>query len=202
MNYTIKTKLGINDFSIGTQLFTQTEIPLTECKCLVSDNFNEFFKKVEDGDLEILKKGVLVVNQVKIISKLITKFNYDVDDALLNEDYLETKRFLRGKITDPALQSIDEPYIQREQDGRVFYAKERASLLLSLSLGNITKQDLRDIEKQIKDAKNNLYSGDYISAKDNIIDSVVGGGYTQTYKDYFLAELQVYIESSYPSSYW
>ena len=125
-----------------------------------------------------------------------------MDDDLLNEDYLETKRFVRGKITDLTLQTIDEPYIEREKDGKAFYAKERAELLLSYSLGNITKQDMRDIEDQIKGAKGNLYSGDWISAKDDIIASIVVGGYTQAYKDLFLADLQIYIESSYPEVYW
>lgn len=202
MNFTIKAKEGVSDFSIGTQLFTQTETALTELTCFQEVNFGVLFEKVKIGDLEIYKKGVLAVNQLNIISKTITKFQEVSDDDLLNEDYLETKRFLRGNINTATLKAIAEPYTDRKADGQAFYLKKLGEFIEMVTLGTITKQELKQIEKKIFEAKINLNIGEWISAKDNIIDSVVEGAYTQAIKDAFLADLQVYIEANYPSTFW
>ena len=198
MNFTIKAKEGVTDFSIGTQLFTQTQIALTEISCFQEANFSTLFEKTKIGDLEIYKNGDLVTNSLNIMSKTITKFQSISDDDLLNEDYLETKKFLRGNINTPTLKAIAEPYTQRQLDGEAFYLKKLGEFVEMYTLGTITKAELKLIERKIFDAKINLNLGEWISAKDNIIESVVQGAYTQVMKDDFLSDLQVYIEANYP----
>lgn len=198
MNFTIKAKEGLVDFSIGDQFFTQTQIALTELSCFQEENYATLFEKVKNGDLEIYKKGGLVNNALSVMSKTITKFQTVSDDDLLNEDYLETKKFLRGNINTPTLKSIVEPYKDRKKDGQAFYLKQLAELTEDLLAGNITKSELKQIEKKIFSAKINLNIGEWISAKDDIIDSIVEGAYTQAIKDDFLAGLQVYIVANYP----
>ena len=196
MNYTIKATGS--DVIIGTQTFTQTQIILTELSCFQEENYSVLFEKVKTGDLEIYKKGVLANNALSIISKTITKFQSFSDDELLNEDYLETRKFLRGNINTPNLKAIIEPYTQRQLDGEAFYLKKLGEFVEMLTNGVITKAELKLIERKIFDAKLNLNLGEWISAKDNIIDSVVEGAYTQAIKDNFLADLQVYIVANYP----
>ncbi len=202
MNFTIKAKEGVDDFSIGNQLFTQTQIALTELTCFQEENYSILFEKVKIGDLEVYKKGQLVSNGLTIVSKTISKFQSISDDDLLNEDYLETKKFIRGNINTTTLKEIAAPYKVRKDVGQAFYLKKLSELTETLMNQGVSKQGLKQIENKIFNAKLNLNIGELVSAKDNITDSVVEGSYTQEIKDSFLIDLQPHIEANYPEIYW
>ena len=196
MNYTIKAVSS--DVVIGAQTFTQTATDLTECSCLTTEFFNPLFTAVQNGELQVLKKGQIVSNQVAIISKVITKFQSEENEEdLLNEDYLESKRFLRANITNLETKAIDELYTARIKDGEAYYRKKRAETVKAISQGDITEADAFLIDTKTQQVKSSILSGDWKTALGYLNLTVVEGAYTQTVKDSFVSEITDYIVNAY-----
>jgi hypothetical protein len=188
MNYTIYAK--DNQENIGADIITGSPIPLLDLKSLDQSNLHQdLFSKVQKGSLVIALNGVDVDNQVEIIGTVIQLFRKHKKDKIL-EDYNERIRIKFLELTDPQEIEIDRPYNNRIIMGNKFYRKTRASLLLKVKNGEMTSENLFQIDKNITNAKNCLIYGDWKTAQYFIEESVPEGAYTQDIKDNFLQEIK------------
>jgi len=88
-------------------------------------------------------------------------------------------------------------YEQKEKDGHNYYNKKRSQLVESIVNGERTSAEAFEIDVKIKNVKDSLLTGDWITAKTYLGLTVVEGAYTQALKDEFDTEIQDYINANY-----
>ena len=88
-------------------------------------------------------------------------------------------------------------YVQKSSDGVVYYNKKRSELVDSILKGLITSAEAFEIDVKIKNVKDSLLTGDWITAQTYLSMTIVEGAYTQAIKDEFATEIQEYITNNY-----
>jgi len=88
-------------------------------------------------------------------------------------------------------------YTQKSSDGVVYYNQKRSELVESIIEGVRTSAEAFEIDVKIKDVKDSLLTGDWITAQVYLSMTVVEGAYTQELKDEFNTEIQDYITNNY-----
>jgi hypothetical protein len=195
MRYTIKAKTGVEDFSIGTQLFTQTPIQLVRCTCIGTHN-SEFFDNSKDGKFEVFRDDQLINNPTSAISDVI-QFSLNKEDKfLLQVDWLQ-KQDIDELNEGLAVETIDIGYLSKREAGQIYDRKKAAQLVYSVLLGTVTSEEAFEIEEATEKAQNKLKDGHFKSALKYIEKSVVTGAYTQAVKDEYLLEINAYITALY-----
>jgi hypothetical protein len=88
-------------------------------------------------------------------------------------------------------------YVQKSSDGVVYYNKKRSELVESIKQGVRTSAEAFEIDVKIKNVKDSLLTGDWITAQTYLSMTTVEGAYTQEIKDEFASEIQEYITNNY-----
>ena len=88
-------------------------------------------------------------------------------------------------------------YVQKSSDGVVYYNKKRSELVDSIFKGVRTSAEAFEIDVKIKNVKDSLLTGDWITAQTYLSMTIVEGAYTQAIKDEFATEIQEYITNNY-----
>ena len=94
-------------------------------------------------------------------------------------------------------ETIKLSYYAREIDGQNFYRKKRAELASGLFSGKMTAEEVFFIDSKIKNTKDCLMTGDWMTGKEYLNAEVVEGVFTQEFKDYLIADLDSYINDNY-----
>ena len=202
MNYTIYSTGA--DVTISTQTFTATPMRLVEINWLESEGaeiyYKPLFDAVDNGSLKIKLNNVDVINSLAIVSQLITLKSEDTGNfALLKEDWLDHKRFVRADYVDDAIKAIDEKYNKRVKDGQAYYRKKRAETVKKIDDVNdpLTETDAFIIDQKVKDVKDSVLTGDWKTAKAHLDLTVTEGAYTQAVKDEYDTYIVNYIVANY-----
>jgi hypothetical protein len=93
-------------------------------------------------------------------------------------------------------------YSKRKADGWDFYNRIRSNYVYLINIGQATGDDEYFIQNKMKDVKANLLSGDWVTAKKDLINVSVEGAFTEQIKTSFLTQIQSYIEANYPQTSW
>ena len=152
---------------------------------LTSVNWAEFSRKYANSDLKA------VVYNFRQLQDNSFDFDFDTNDASLVDSFLAT---LTG--TD-LISSLMQGYVKKAIDGQNYYNLKRSELVSNILVGIITSADAFFIDTKIKNVKDSLLTGDWITAQTYLGLTVVEGAYTQLLKDSFDAEIQDYINNNY-----
>jgi hypothetical protein len=102
-------------------------------------------------------------------------------------------------ITDAAklLDLTMKDYEKKEKDGQDFYNGFRSKLLLAIRGGGVAPTDAFTVESYLSGVKNNLITGNWMTAQ--YINSILplSGIYTQTLKDEIQAGIDAYVSQNY-----
>lgn len=93
-------------------------------------------------------------------------------------------------------------YSKRKADGWDFYNRIRSNFVYLINIGQASGDDEYFIQNKMKDVKANLLSGDWVTAKKDLIAVAVEGAFTEQIKTSFLTQIQAYIEANYPQTSW
>jgi len=96
-----------------------------------------------------------------------------------------------------SLQKYMNSYDVKEKDGHDYYNKKRSELVIKISTGVITSEEAFQIDTKLKNVKDSLRSGDWITANSYLSIEPVEGPFTQDFKDEFTAEITDYITNNY-----
>lgn len=84
-----------------------------------------------------------------------------------------------------------------EKDGKDFYNGFRSNLYLEIVAGNVAASDAFIVEGYLKDVKDNLITGNWMTARHLCNSLATQGIFTQTLKDTILAGMDAYITENY-----
>ena len=88
-------------------------------------------------------------------------------------------------------------YAAKEKDGHDYYNKKRSELVIKIVNGVITSEEAFQIDTKLKNVKDSLRSGDWITANSYLSIEAVEGAFTQALKDEFAGEIGEYITNNY-----
>lgn len=88
-------------------------------------------------------------------------------------------------------------YEEREKDGHDFYGGYRADLYMKILSEEITPTDAFLVEQHIKDLKDELITGNWLTAQNVSLGLPLSGIYDQTLKDDIQAGIDNYITNNY-----
>lgn len=197
MNFKIKSDGP--EITIGTEVFGPTAVDLASVSCLQQDYYSDLFECVKKGDLIILNiNDQPVENGVSLISALITLDGSNTNELeLLKEDYIAKKRLDDIGFANTILESIDNKYDNRVIDGVNYYRRKRAEMVEKIMDTILTSSEAFYVDKKIKEVKQAILTGDWMTAKQYLEETTVEGVYTQDIKDEFMQEIDAYIANNY-----
>ncbi len=99
--------------------------------------------------------------------------------------------------TDLILKLTKTRYVKYEVDGKDFYNEFRSRLYIEIVAGNITPTEAFQAESYLKDLKDNLTSGNWLTAQYVCTNLALSGIFTQDLKDEILAGIATYITANY-----
>jgi len=146
-----------------------------------------------------------------------TRKQSSIKDKIISFDYNYTTKYLKVKVLDTwttenqttfdgvldALVGYDvviqlmDGYEIKEKDGKKYYNQKRSELVDKINKAEITSIDAFVIDTKLKDVKDSLRSGDWITAQTYLSGVVVEGPFTQALKDEYDVEISEYITNNY-----
>lgn len=95
------------------------------------------------------------------------------------------------------LSQIEKAYKVRELDGSSFYNSFRSRLMREIELGNITPTDAFLVESHLKELKDNLITGNWLTAQSINASLPLSGIYDQDLKDEIQEGIDLYVANNY-----
>lgn len=146
-----------------------------------------------------------------------TRKESSIKDKIISFDYNYTTKYLKVKVLDTwttanqttfdgvldALVGYDviiqlmDGYEIKEKDGKRYYNQKRSELVDKINKAEITSEDAFTIDTKLKNVKDSLRSGDWITAQTYLGSVVVEGPFTQSMKDEYNLEITDYITNNY-----
>jgi len=146
-----------------------------------------------------------------------TRKQSSIKDKIISFDYNYTTKYLKVKVLDTwttanqetfdgvldALVGYDviiqlmDGYEIKEKDGKKYYNQKRSELVDKINKSEITSADAFTIDTKLKDVKDSLRSGDWITAQTYLNTVTVEEPFTQTMKDEYNNEITDYITNNY-----
>ena len=146
-----------------------------------------------------------------------TRKQSSIKDKIISFDYNYTTKYLKVKVSDTwttanqetfdgvldALVGYDviiqlmDGYEIKEKDGKRYYNQKRSELVDKINKSEITSEDAFTIDTKLKNVKDSLRSGDWITAQTYLGNVVVEGAFTQSMKDEYNNEITDYINNNY-----
>lgn len=152
---------------------------------------SELQKKIKKNSL--LKNKLISFSYNYSTKELSFKFNkpFGIDEINALDNIVD------NLVGYDIITQLMKGYDQKTADGVVYYNKKRSQLVASISEGIRTSAEAFEIDVKIKNVKDSLLTGDWITAKTYLDLTVVEGAYTQELKDEFSLEIQEYITNNY-----
>lgn len=113
--------------------------------------------------------------------------------------YAETQPIGYTLITDSVklLELTMADYTIRQEDGIVFYNTFRSKLLLKIKAGEIQPIEAFTVEAYLKDLKDNLITGNWMTAQNICTNLALSGIFDQVLKDEILTGITNYVNANY-----
>ena len=167
-------------------------------------------------DFIYLEVNNISIESIREFTKKIRKQS-SIKDKVLGFDYNYTTKYLKVKVQDTwttenqstfdslldslvgydvVIQLMDG-YEIKEKDGKRYYNKKRSELVAKINAAEITSADAFVIDTKLKNVKDSLRSGDWITAQSYLNASTVEGAFTQDLKDEYNTEISDYITNNY-----
>lgn len=167
-------------------------------------------------DFIYLEINNISIESIREFTKKVKKES-TIKDKVLSYEYDYTNQYLKVKVsstwTDANQTTLDtlldnlvgydvvvqlmDGYEIKEKDGKRYYNKKRSELVAKINSAEITSEDAFVIDTKLKDVKDSLRSGDWMTAQTYLTSTVVEGAYTQALKDEYNAEITDYITNNY-----
>ena len=156
------------------------------------------------------------INSIREFTKKVRKQS-SIKNKVLSFEYNYTNQYLKLKVSDDwttanqttldnildnlagydvVIQLMDG-YEIKEKDGKRYYNRKRSELVEKISEATITSEEAFQIDTKLKNVKDSLRSGDWITANSYLSIEAVEGAFTQALKDEFALEIGEYITNNY-----
>lgn len=99
-----------------------------------------------------------------------------------------------GDAKDNAKMAVIQQY---RLDGIAHYENEKRETFDKVGDGLLSIEDANYLTNILDKAKNNLATGDWITAKYDLLNTPIDSIFTQAQKDYWIAEIDEYINNNY-----
>ena len=100
-------------------------------------------------------------------------------------------------IADITTFNVISIYQKRQADGIDFFQEQRAHLYIKLTTSEITMPDAFFIELKLKNVKDYVITGDWLTAQNEINSVIVEGAYTQAIHDSIKDPIDAYVTANY-----
>lgn len=127
------------------------------------------------------------------------KYYIEDNQAIPAIQYCEGQPEGYTEITDP-IQLLDltkKDYLTKEKDGHDFYNDFRSRLLLEIKAGNITASEAFTVETYLSDIKDNLITGNWLTAQYLTSIKPTSGIFDDTLKSEILTGITAYVNTNY-----
>ena len=156
------------------------------------------------------------INSIREFTKKVRKQS-SIKNKVLCFDYNYTNQYLKLKVSDDwttanqttldnildnlagydVVSQLMDGYEIKEKDGKRYYNRKRSELVEKISTAVITSEEAFQIDTKLKNVKDSLRSGDWITANSYLSIEAVEGAFTQSLKDEFAGEIGEYITNNY-----
>ena len=162
--------------------------------------------KIENAVINSIREFRKKVKKEGSIKDKIQSYEYNSTDSILivyaDIDWTTTNTTTLDTLIDnlvgyDVITQLMASYVQKSSDGVVYYNQKRSELVESIIQGIRTSAEAFEIDGKIKDVKDSLLTGDWITSQTYLGLTVVEGAYTQALKDEFNTEIQLYIDENY-----
>lgn len=102
-------------------------------------------------------------------------------------------------ITDPdlLLECTKRTYKQRESDGKEYYNGLRSQLYLDIVNGTYTPAEAFALEQHLKDVKENIVTGNWLTGQSICSALPLSGIFTQELKESIMLDIDTYVNNNY-----
>lgn len=127
------------------------------------------------------------------------KYYIENNEALPAIQYCEGQPEGYTEIIDSALllELTKKDYVIKEKDGQDFYNTFRSRLLLEIKNGNITPTEAFTVEAYLYDIKDNLITGNWLTAQYLTANKALSGIFTEALKGEILTGITNYVNANY-----
>jgi len=159
--------------------------------------------QVQHTSLKELNKKINKNNSIKGKVKGLeySKDNYKlkiyVDNTWVTDDTTTLDTIIDGLEGSDVISQIMESYCTKSKDGFEYYNMKRSELVYQIQTAVLTSEDAFAIDTKLKNVKDSLLTGDWITAKNYLDLVVVEGVFTQEMKDEYELEINDYITNNY-----
>jgi len=178
------------DSVIASQTVILDHIELEVNNCIIQ-NTREFHKKY----LKVSSIKNKIQEYSYNVNSQILHLKVDTDWTQENTDSLDN--VLDNLVGYDVVIQLMDGYQRKAKDGSQYYNLKRSELVNDIHLGLITSEDAFIIDSKLKNVKDSLLTGDWITAQTYLSFTTVEGEYTQERKDAINAEIQEYINNNY-----
>ncbi|MCK5641178.1 MAG: hypothetical protein KAJ19_10285 [Gammaproteobacteria bacterium] len=170
----------------------------------IEENF--ILLEVNNINIESVREFTKKTRKQSSIKDKIISFDYDYTAKYLKVKVLDTWTTANQETFDGVLDALVgydvviqlmDGYEIKEKDGKRYYNKKRSELVDKINKAEITSTDAFTIDTKLKDVKDSLRSGDWITAQTYLTSVVVEGPFTQALKDEYDVEITDYITNNY-----
>ena len=170
----------------------------------IEENF--ILLEVNNINIESVREFTKKTRKQSSIKDKIISFDYDYTAKYLKVKVLDTWTTANQETFDGVLDALVgydvviqlmDGYEIKEKDGKRYYNKKRSELVDKINKAEITSEDAFTIDTKLKDVKDSLRSGDWITAQTYLTGVVVEGPFTQALKDEYDVEITDYITNHY-----
>ena len=170
----------------------------------IEENF--ILLEVNNINIESVREFTKKTRKQSSIKDKIISFDYDYTAKYLKVKVLDTWTTANQETFDGVLDALVgydvviqlmDGYEIKEKDGKRYYNKKRSELVDKINKAEITSTDAFTIDTKLKDVKDSLRSGDWITAQTYLGSVVVEGPFTQALKDEYDVEITDYITNNY-----
>ena len=170
----------------------------------IQENF--IYLEVNNINIESVREFTKKTRKESSIKDKIISFDYDYTAKYLKVKVLDTWTTANQETFDGVLDALVgydvviqlmDGYEIKEKDGKRYYNKKRSELVDKINKAEITSTDAFTTDTKLKDVKDSLRSGDWITAQTYLTSVVVEGPFTQALKDEYDVEITDYITNNY-----
>ena len=167
---------------------------------------NYLWLEVNNINIESVREFTKKTREQSTIKDKIIAFEYDYTNKYLKVKVLDTWTTADQTTFDSVLDSLVgydvivqlmDGYEIKEKDGKNYYNLKRSELVEKINKAEITEADAFTIDTKLKNVKDSLRSGDWITAQTYLGGVTVEGPFTQSMKDEYNNEITDYINNNY-----
>ena len=167
---------------------------------------NYIWLQVNNINIESVREFTKKTRQQSTIKDKIISFEYNYTTKYLKVKVLDTWTTANQETFDSVLDTLVgydvviqlmDGYEIKEKDGKQYYNLKRSELVEKINKAEITESDAFTIDTKLKDVKDSLRSGDWITAQTYLNTVTVEGPFTQSLKDEYNNQITDYINTHY-----